>query len=122
MQSLDWRCSLAPGPLCLAGRGQPFPGRQQLYNSLPGEAQGSLAPLWPLGDGKVTIDRRPCCQLPNSVTANPPGLGSLSLQPTALCMNKKTLSNPPSYYTKFKTKYRDSNEDKHNFYVCFFKR
>lgn len=121
------RSSRVPGPLFPGGRSVNALGKATALQLPSQEAHRPLAPLRPLGDRKGTINRwrHHLVSLSHSQS---PGLLSLCLHLIALWINTQTnkqtknpLSSTLHVISNFKTKYHDSNQDKHNFSVCFFK-
>lgn len=101
-------------------------GRQERYNSLPRRPTGLLllCGLWVTGKGLSTDGVTIFC-LPISQPIPRPALSLPSSHcPVDKHTNKQTknpLSSTLHVISNFKTKYHDSNQDKHNFSVCFFK-
>lgn len=100
-------------------------GRRQRYNSLPRRPTGLLllCGLWVTGKG-LSTDGVTIFYLPISQPIPRPGV---SLPSSHCPVDKQTnkqknpLSSTLHVISNFKTKYHDSNQDKHNFSVCFFK-
>lgn len=114
------------GKECQPSREGSSSGRQQRYNSLPRRPTGLLllCSLWVTGKG-LSTDGVTIFYLPISQPIPRPGVSLPSSHcPVDKQINKQKknpLSSTLHVISNFKTKYHDSNQDTHNFSVCFFK-